>query len=298
MPLWIFVAIAGYFLGALTKVFDKALLRFVVREPILFTFFTCIISVFALLLLPFGFAPVTLSVAAGAFGAGTAFVASLFFFFSTLKKFEVSRVVPFVAGIAPSITFVLSYIFLGERLGPTGALVVFLLIGGGVLLSLDLSVRRKFRADLFVPAFISSFLLGIYFILTKFVFDGTSFINGFLWTRIGILASALLLFLLPGFFEKLRQANLPRPKNAIFFFMNKCLGALSLLGISYALANGQTSVVHALGGFEYISAFILSVVFSGFLPRVFTEEKSPSSLVIKFLGTLLLSVALVLLYIL
>jgi len=297
MPSWVFIAIVGYFLGALTKVFDKVLLRSVVREPILFTFFTCIVSAFVLLLLPFGFEPVAADVAASAFGAGIAFVASLFFFFLALKKFEISRVVPLVAGIAPSITFVLSYVFLGERLGEVGTLAVIALIAGGALLSVDLSSRAKFRVDLFIPAFASSFLLGIYFILTKFVFAGTSFINGFLWSRMGILAAALILILLPGFFEKMRAARMPRPKNIVFFFLNKCLGALSLFGVSYALANGQTSIVHALGGFEYVSAFILSILLSGFMPRIFTEEKSPSSLAVKFFGTLLLSLSLMLLYI-
>jgi len=172
---------------------------------------------------------------------------------------------------------------------------VVLLVIGGVLLSIDPSVRRKFQRELFMLSCISALFLSINLVATKIVFSHTPFINGFIWTRAGIILATLSLLLLPDFWSALKNTRRPRPKNISFFLLTKAIGALSLIAISYALARGQASVIHALGGFEYVSAFILSLVASNFWPRVFDENKSPAALGIKFLGTLFLSAALAIL---
>src|SRR3989344_4875087 len=130
MPSWVFIAIIGYFLGALAKVIDKIFLASMVTDVLIFTFWTSLVSLFAVWLIPFGFEWVEPLTALIAFASGVSFVAFLYFMFLVLKKFEVSRVVPIVAGGAPFVTLIFLYFFFGGYLGLPGVIAVFLLIFG------------------------------------------------------------------------------------------------------------------------------------------------------------------------
>ena len=295
MTNWIIIAIVGYFLSAVSKIFDKVLLARAVSQPVVYTFYGGLLSGFVILLFPFGFAFIPIKIFFLAMGAGALFVMSIFFLYRALKKNDASRVVPLVVGIGPFITLVLSSIVFGESVSGYLLFSFLFLVLGGVLLSIDTAGYGRLQKQLLVDSFASSAAMGASLVLTKAVFLHTSFINGVIWTRLGVFVTAIMLLALPRLRAYLKKHHEINQSQIGLFFGNKIIGASGLFLVGYALANGSPSFVHALGSFEYFFVFILGFFVTIYMPRVLKEDVSPRALSFKIFGAVSLVVALLLL---
>src|SRR3989344_2617920 len=193
---WLIITVISYFIFSLVSLVDKLLLGSSITNPKVYAFYVCVLGVLALVLVPFiGFyipSPfqIFLSLA-----AGVSFIFGLFLFFRALKLFEPSRIVPAFGGILPVFVFLLIYIFSGgkEALGFGNFLPFTLLISGSILITYEKTGKITMKS--LQMASFAAFFMAIYFVLSKYVFLGQSFWNGFVWMRIGgaLMAAAFLL---------------------------------------------------------------------------------------------------------
>ncbi|MSR76126.1 MAG: DMT family transporter [Candidatus Ryanbacteria bacterium] len=296
--MWPAVALVGYFCSALSKIIDKGLLARTIPDPRVYTVWTGILSSFIVLLAPFGFHLLPPKIMAWALLSGVAFGVSLYCFYTALQRFEVSRVVPLFVGIAPFITITLSAQMLGERVDGWNVGVFALLIIGGVLLAWEGKRQALFSALLGGLTLAAAFALSVHFVSARIVFDATpSFINGLIWTRFGLILFALSFTLLPSVRRALRGAKRPARRGIAIFGLNKLIGATGLFLINLALAKMSVSLVHALGSFEYLFAFLLAGVLSYLLPQYKAEDFSRGAALMKLSGVAALGVASYLLFI-
>ncbi|MEK7150847.1 MAG: hypothetical protein AAB783_01475 [Patescibacteria group bacterium] len=296
MLIWIYAAIAGYFLSACSKVLDKIILARAIPDPIVFTVFAGLLSGFVVILMPFGFSFISGSVFVLSLAAGMCVLASLYFLYSALQVYDASRVVPLVVSMSPFITLGLSFLFLQNT--PTAyELYAFLfLIVGGLLLSFNPRTTQKIKSDLLLKSFIAGLFLSGSLVFTKLVFTNTLFINGVIWTRLGIFISAILLLIFPRVRKAMSTAPRLKVKYGSIFVTNKIIGALGLLSINYAISIGSPALVNALGSFEYLFIFLLSIALTIIAPRLLREDISRSALALKLSGSLALGVSLFFLF--
>jgi drug/metabolite transporter (DMT)-like permease len=295
MTNWVFIAVAGYFLSAVSKILDKVLLARVVPQPIVYTFYGGLLSGLVIVLFPFGFAFIPIKIFFIALCAGAFFVVSLFFLYRALKENDASRVVPLIVGIGPFITLALSVVVFGESFGGYLLYSFLFLVVGGVLLSIRPAGYGRLQKQLLIDSCVASAAMSANIILTKAVFLQTSFINGVIWTRIGIFLTALMLLALPRLRMYLKKHHTIHQSGASLFLGNKIIGASGLFLVGYAIAKGSPAFVHAFGSFEYFFVFILGFFVTMYAPRLLKEDISPRALLFKIFGATLLVIALLLL---
>lgn len=140
---WILIAIVAYFFHAATAIIDKFLLEKRISRPSTYAFWVGIFSIFALLLSPLGFFIPPLREFLLAVLSGFLSVFAFYTFFLILQKSEASRIAPVIGGFSPVFVLLLSHFFLGESLEWIEFAAFFILIAGGVLISLAIHPVRS-----------------------------------------------------------------------------------------------------------------------------------------------------------
>ncbi len=315
--MWLLITISAYFFNAISMVVDKTLLKKEIPHPIIYVFYIAIFgAVLMLLVLPFGFAipnPVTLFVS---LVAGAVFVWALILLFSALKKGEATRVGPMIGGLTPVFVLILAWYILQESLTCNQYIGFVFLIVGAFLISLDFQkhgalswIKNKIGFDekiklpqirkTFWIALPTASLFGVAHILTKFVYQNTDFLTGFIWTRAGSLLAILILFLIPAnrelIFKDLRknkkQKNNAQKTGKRFLFGQGC-GATGAILIQYAIFLGSVTLVNALQGLQQVFIFIIVLFLSLFAPKILKEEMSKQIFFQKILAVALIFIGL------
>ncbi|NCO23347.1 hypothetical protein COW09_01615 [bacterium (Candidatus Moisslbacteria) CG12_big_fil_rev_8_21_14_0_65_36_11] len=296
--IWLIISLVGYFLLAIAGLTDKILLKKSIPEPVVYAFYISLLSLIALLLIPFGFEFPGFHLLLISFAAAFIFTLALLLFFSLLKKEEASRVIPLVSGLSPVFVFILSRNFLGESLSLKQILAFIIILIGGLLISLE---KGKKKESLFQKTFflglIASFLFAVFYVLSKYVYLHHSFISGFIWIKIGGGLSALILFLIPTLRKKiLQKTGKPDLQTGKVFIFGQSCGALSNLLINYAVAIGPLSLINALQGVQYGFLFLMILVFSRKFPNLLEEKTTPLIVLQKTLSIILISSGILLLF--
>ena len=93
---WILVAVAAYFLNAVTPLIDKFLLGDHIPNPTVYAFYVGLLSIVAVIMAPFGLIWPGTAQFLFSLVSGALFLFGLYVFFIALKRQEASRVVPVV----------------------------------------------------------------------------------------------------------------------------------------------------------------------------------------------------------
>lgn len=286
---WIIIVLAGHLLNALAFLMDKFLLAKKIPSPFVYAFFIGALGILALVLIPFGVEVPLSAEMARALVAGATFVLALVFFFAGLKENEASRVVPLTGGFVPAFTFVLAYIFLGERLGQMEIMAFAALVVGGVLITFE--KRGRGSAKGYGYAVIAAFVFAASFVITKQVYLEQSFVSGFVWSRVGGFFMALSFLLIPS----ARYGILHQPKQkgggktAALFLTGQVAGALGFVLVNYAISLASVSLVNAMQGAQYAFLLILVAILSYWRPKVLSEKLSGRVLAQKIIAIVLIS---------
>jgi drug/metabolite transporter (DMT)-like permease len=146
---WFWVAFLGYFLVALEVVLDKFLLSSKkVSHPAVFAFYSAVLSLFVVVFWLTGQVhKVTLDFLALSILCGAVFVYGIFCLFFALRSGEAGRAIPVSGAVMPVMVALLSLFFLQERLNTFHWLGIFLLILGGLLISLEKNKKSNFFAE-------------------------------------------------------------------------------------------------------------------------------------------------------
>lgn len=278
--LWMTVALAGYFLNATVALLDKYILAGPIKAPAVYAFFVSIFSLFALFFIPFGFRFFGWQSAGIFLLSGILFLYGLFIFYFAVKQWEISRAAP-LTGTAISLTAMaavfLPSVFAEGSLTAVHIFALILLIGGGLLVSFDLPLKRGERISGAVIA--AGITIGVSLLLLKYGYARANFISGFVWSRIGMFAAGISLFAVPSFreqilasFSQFSISSKTFHHAGSVFLVNKICGGIAGLLITYATFLGPISFVQAISGMQYV--FLLALVFPLSLryPQVFGER--------------------------
>lgn len=308
---WIFLAIASYFFSALSQVVDKILLRVRLPSPITYAFYTGISSVLVIILLPFGISFLPLPTMLLALVSGIVFVPAVYFLFASLRRCEVSRIVPIIGGTIPIFLLLISFIWSGQWLNTHQLFAMALFIFGGLILATE--AEHTERADSFLShllgvkssrlkicdyevgkgiatAIASAFFFALTYFLSEQVYEfSTPFLSEFFWIRAGSAIGALCILAFPRLRKNIFYITPTISKSSFSILLsNKIIGATGffLLNASFSIAQNQSHVViiNAMKGLEHFFIFLLLVFLSIFYPHILHEKFDYHSIILKLSG--------------
>jgi len=291
---WFLAALSGYFLYALAGTIDKILLRQrAMNRPLVFTFYISLLSVFTFVLAPFGLRWPGLAQFGLAFLVGVIFFFGLLCFYRALDNNDASQAMPIIGGLVPIFVLTLASLFLGEHLGLKQLAAFCLLVLGGFLISFK-RTRHGGRALKDVRSIILAILLNaIYLVSVKYIFEQQGFITGFIWTRVGMVAAALMVLFYPvwrrAIFSGGRQAS--KGLGAVLV-LNKISAGIGSTLVNWAVSLGSVSLVNALQGTEYAFLLVIVIVFSKKFPRLLEEKTTWPIILQKSIAVILIGAGL------
>lgn len=277
---WAFVALAGYFFNAVAALFDKYLLVDRIKAPAVYAFFVALFSLFALAFIPFGFQFFGWYNTGIFLLSGILFLFGLVAFYIAVKENEVSRIAPIVGTVTSIVALSAAFFpgaLLAQGVSMGQVLALVLLIGGGLLLSFDLPLRKDERIPGLV--LVAGGLMALSLLLLKHGYADANFVSGLVWSRLGMFIGGLSLLIVPTYRKHILSdcCHFSRPTRfaigtgAIFIFNKTCAGVASFL-IAYATFLGPVAFVQALSGMQYAFLLALALPLSIRYPRVFDER--------------------------
>lgn len=276
---WMVVALLGYFFNAVAAIFDKYLLADRIKAPAVYAFYVSLFSLFVLIFIPYGFGYFGWLSTGTALLSGVVFLYALVALYTTVKRHEISRVAPLVGTVTSLTAFVV--VTLSGSLQDISLLIALaLLIGGGLLISFDLPLQKGEHIPFF-PIAVAGIGMGVSLLLLKQGYEGSNFISGLIWSRLGMFAGGLSLLSIPVFRRQILgqvKETTMEPKRAtstgIYFVLSKTCAGIGAFLIAYAVSLGSVSFVQALSGMQYVFLLMLALPLSLHFPRIFGERLS------------------------
>jgi len=277
---WALIALLGYFFNAVAALFDKYLLSERIQAPAVYAFFVALFSLFALCFVPFGFEFPHVREGGILIVSGMLFVYGLVAFYQAIKQNEISRVAPLLGAVISVVAFLALLspgAFHETHFGISYLLALILLIGGGLLLSFDLPLRRGEHFS--KKVLLAGFLMGLSFIFLKEGFTGGNFVTGIVWSRLGMFLGGISLFLIPVFrrqiVDQFSHFSL-KPKRAtsttFLFIVNKICAGVGAMLVAYATYLGSLTFVQALSGLQYVFVLLLAFPLAWYFPNIYGER--------------------------
>lgn len=294
--MWILIVISAHFLNAINFIIDKLLLKNFIRSPIMYIFFIGMLGMVTLVALPWAWYLPTFTDFVVDMLAGVSLILALLFFFKALQIGETSRIAPLVGGSIPTVTFILSYLFLGERLSNRELLALLFLIVGTVVITFMREKTTK-KKDLvkkgYTYAVIAASLFGISFILTKYAYINQEFLSAFIWIRIGSFLIAVLLLLRPKYRKSIKTAFKGVSKKVKALFIgNQAIGASAFLLLNWAISMASVSLINALQGVQYVFLIVAMGVLVKAYPQYFSEKITAGIIIQKAAAIVLIATGL------
>ena len=299
--MWLIVTLSFYLILAVVFLVDKYLLTGLIPNPKIYTFYVGTLGILALILAPFisfyipNSRQIILSLSAGAI-----YIYALFWFYKSLFLFETSRVIPAISGLVPLFTFGLVYSSsLGKATLSFTEIVAFIfLVFGSIFITFE--KKKLINLKGFQISVLTAFLLSLAFTLTKYVYLGQPFWNGFIWIKIGGFLTSLLFYLfVPEIREEIFRGKVSFQKKTFGIFISNQLvgaGANILQNWAFALVPlAYIAVINALQGIQYVVLLIFTTILSISFPQILKEEISRKILFQKITAILLIGGGLALL---
>jgi len=297
---WLFVALGAYFLISLNLTIDKVILKNSLPHPVVYCFYMGMLSIFGLVFAPFGKVSLNWENIITGIVVGGVFMLALFIMYKAVFAYEASRVGPIIGAVTPIFVSLLSFLFLGERFAFRELLVFFLLVAGGILISVDLDgmskeEKRSKAMKVFWISLLSALAFGVYYVLLKHVYNQGTFVSGFVWTRIGSFL-ATFLFLIPASNRKLIFGESKHLKLSAggLVVANKTLSGVAFALLNYAIALGSVTLVNAMQGIQYGFLLLIVTIFSKFYPRILAEGIDRKTMLQKIIAVVLIGTGLLL----
>lgn len=308
MPTWILIVFAAQFLNAIVSIIDKHIVTSEkVAKPITYAFYVGVLSTLSILIFAFNIIPLgfeglpsinninqpSLVLAFLSLLLGYAFLLALVYLYKALKKADASDVVPVIGSTNAVLTFLISFIFLGELLTKNFIIGFFFLVVGGLILS-----HFRFSFNILKLTLFSGFFYAVYFVIMKFLFNEYAFDQTFFWSRIGILLATLSVLLIPHYrkiiFHGTRKS---KAQHALWVLGNNILGGVAGIALLKATELGSVTIVQALNGLQFAFLIILSIFFGKITPLSFGENNSMKDVLQKSVSVSLIIIGFYFLFI-
>lgn len=283
----ILMAVLAHGLIGVSLVWDKVLLkRPGTKNLYSYIFWMGSLSIFGVVLVPFGYKSAPLWVIGLAFGIGIVDLIATFFYYKALKIGEASESLAVVGGFTPIATLVIGYALLSNQLFGRELIGFALMTGGGfaMFLSEDFELKK-----LLPPVLLAAGLFGFVTVLTKVVYNHTNFVTGYVWFTIGTFVGSMLLLVPPAprrqIFKETAHDN---PSNRFWYFVNRFLAGFGAFLVVYAISLTQPALVNAIAGVRFVVIFVGTYLLTRLRPSWLKEDFSGWQLVTKTFATALI----------
>lgn len=270
--MWLPLALLAYILFAGATITDKYLLTRPIPDARVYAFYTGILGLFAFALAPFGFHILQGPILILGIFAGMLFVGALLLFFMGLQNGEVSRVGVAIGGLVPFFTLLFVYIGTGELPGTSHLIAFALLVLGSFVILFDRGGGVFYSIKILGLIFASSFLFGLYFTITKFLFSTESFISAFLWIKAGGALFALFLLFSPAVRRTLftHKKSSSKKVGGVLVAKNMAGGVATVLQhLAVSTANfSEVALVNALQGAQFVVVFLIPIFLAKKFPVI------------------------------
>jgi len=297
---WIIILTIAYLLNAGSTAINKFLIEKKIPSPAAYAFWVALLSLVAIVLMPFDFqigTPIQMTIA---ILSGIFFTLATLYMFKAIDKNEASRISPFIGGWQPIFIFILAWFFLGEKLPIQAVLAFIIILVGTILISHQKKTNNKDHdSKAYWLALLSSVFFALSYVLNKNAFNDLGFFSGLGWSRIGAFIGALLFLLIPTYRHailKIRQKTKSPAKK--LFIVGQIFGALSAFLVFYAIAvSPSVAIINATRGIEYVFLLIIISLISIKHKGMFEEKVTPLIITKKITATILIIAGLFILFI-
>ena len=184
-----FMAILAHGLIGISLLWDKILLkRKGTKNLFSYVFWLGAMSVFGVILVPFGYNSPSFTVIWIAFVAGVVHLAANFFYYAALKRGEASETLAIMGGFSPVATAAIGFFLLTRQMSGIQLFGFALMSGGGFFMFL--SEKRPWKR-LLPPVLLASGLFGLVNVMEKLAYNRANFVTAYVWFTIGTFAGAL-----------------------------------------------------------------------------------------------------------
>lgn len=298
--MWLLLAFLGPISWAVSTHIDKYLVDryFQDSDTAVLMLFTALTGV-ALLPLIWWIEPAILKPAPGAIAvmtvSGVLYMGAMLFYLRAIQSEEASVVAPLFQA-STLFTFLLGYLFLHERLGPSQLLGGGLIVSGALGLSFQGGTKaRRFKTRLVLLMLAATFVLALSTVLFKFFAVRDDFWTTTFWTFVGEGLFGAALLCRPGY--RRQFADLFRRSPGAVAGINAANELINLgagLGVRYAALLAPVALVSAISSTTTFFVFAFGILLALFFPRLGREDLSTRNLVKKGAGALLITAGVVL----
>ncbi len=287
------VAIIAHGLIGISLVWDKILLRQPASKSLAsYVFWLGAISVFGVVLIPFGFKLLRPKMAMLGFAAGVIHLGAIWFYYAALKRGEASQTLAIMGGFSPLATALIGLGLLAKPLGGNSETGFALMVAGGFVMFL--AEKLKWRRVL-PSVLLSSGLFGLTNVLQKIVFNTTGFVTGYVFFTIGTFAGAIAMLLWPPWRRQIFQhSEEAPPRSRFWYFVNRFVSGVGSFLIFVAISKGSPAVVDSIAGVRYVIIFLATYAATEFKPEWLKEDFGRRALIGKSVATGLIVAGLVL----
>lgn len=265
-------------------------------NPISYTFFVGMTSVFVFLLIPFIDLDLPPLAALGWIMADAlVFILGLYFIFSAMERFEVSKVMTTVGAIQPLFVFALTWFFWGPQIiTKIDVLAFLLLLFGSLLISIE---KNHITAKGYVQITLAGALMfSLDYIFSKMVYLSLPFLEGLFWMKFFVLIFALCMLLVKANRKIiLKKENVNNTKTSALFLFAQGSGGVANILQAFAISLAPVAflpIVNSLRGVQYVFLFLITLFFTLFFPKILKEKISKQILVQKITAIIMIVVGL------
>lgn len=288
----VLIAIVAHGLVGISLVWDKILLKRKGMDNLLsYVFWLGAISIFGLVLIPFGFKMPSLEIAGIAFAAGLCDLLATWFYYAALKAGEASEEMAAMGGFTPVATVLISIPLLGFHLHGQLPGFAVMTLGGFVMF-----FAEKLPLSKMLPKVIAAAaLFGMTDVLQKLAFNGANFVSGYVFFTLGTFIGAVALLARPAWRKQIFETSEEAPAHSKAGYMaNRLVAGVGSFLVVFAVSRIAPSLVEAISGVRYVVIFIGAYLITQFRPSWFKEDFTRRTLAIKIVATSLVVAGLIL----
>jgi uncharacterized membrane protein len=289
----ILLAIIAHGLIGISLIWDKVLLkRPETTDLASYVFWLGAISIFGLVLMPFGFKFPGIRLAAMAFTAGLLDLIASYFYYAALKAGEASEELAAMGGFAPVATALIAMPLLKAPLGGELAAFTLMTLGGFIMFFAEKQPLKTMLPRIAA----ASAAFGMMNVLQKMVFNQTNFVTGYVFFTFGTFMGAMALLIPASWRQQIfKSSEGAPPKSKLWYMVNRFVAGVGSFLVVLALSRANPALVEAISGVRYIVIFIGAYAITMLKPSWFREDFRKWVLIAKATATCLVVAGLVLL---
>ena len=293
------IAILAYALNGGALLVAKIQLQTSLPNPLVYTFYTSVLQLLAIFLIPFGFnSNISEPALIYSILSGIAFVFALYTLLYSMKENEVSVVGPLVGALNPFFALLFGVTLLNQAITQTQVAAFSILIIGALVLSANLWMKKLALGKQLTLIILSGFLFGLSYVLLREAFLQTNFIPGLIASRAAAGLFVLPLLILP----KIRAQILGRgsstsniKQTGLIFMGGQIMSGVSNFLLFFGVSLASPALVNAVFGVQYLVILIVALILAKKSSKLLDERLSGNIIAQKIAGAVILSFGLYLL---